>query len=90
MIDFTKASINRQQAIKTGDKFYFGRDCKKQHGGKRYTKQRVCYQCMLDQSNKWHASRAVIAADLCQNSNELVETDVSEPPRHRYAGNFGE
>jgi len=67
MIDFKQASINRQQAIKTGDKFYLGRDCKKQHGGKRYTKQRVCYQCMLDQSNKWHASRAVIAADREKN-----------------------
>lgn len=30
------------------------------------------------------------STNLCQNSNELVETDVSEPPRHRYAGNFGE
>ena len=67
MIDFKQASINRQNAIKNGKKFYIGRDCKHAHGGKRYTKQRVCYQCMLDQSNKWHASQAVIAADREKN-----------------------
>lgn len=53
-MNFQQASKNRQSALKTGNKFYIGRDCKRNHGGIRYAKWRKCYECMLIDSNEWH------------------------------------
>ena len=57
LIDFQQASKNRQAALKAGEMFYHGRDCKNNHGGLRYAKHRKCYECRIIDSRERYLVR---------------------------------